>query len=194
MTASTRDFTRRITMRSIVLALLAGASASAGAEGSVDVNLSNRTIEAQYATGAGSAEFSVGGLYNEDQKDWEVNVGLLAAGDTQVSGSRLDAGLGGRVYAVHVSDKDLVALALGGRVRWFPGNGSFGIGGYTFYAPAVVTVMDGDHFWDSGVRAELELQKNTALYVGYRWMRAYLNNETSPYVDKGGFVGIQIGF
>ena len=189
-----RDYIRRITMRLIVLALLAGASAAAAAAGSVDINLSNHTIEAQYATGAGSAEFNVGGLYNEDQKDWEFNVGLLAAGDTQVAGSRLDAGLGGRVYAVRVSDKDLVALGLGGRVRWFPGNGSFAIGGYAFYAPPVVTVMDGDHFLDSGVRAEVELQRNTGLYVGYRWMHAYLTNQTSPYVDKGGFIGVRIGF
>jgi hypothetical protein len=181
-------------MRLIVLALLAGASAAAAADGSVDINLSNHTIEAQYATGAGSAEFNVGGLYNEDQKDWEFNLGLLAAGDTQVAGSRLDAGLGGRVYAVRVSDKDLVALGLGGRVRWFPGNGSFAIGGYAFYAPPVVTVMDGDHFLDSGVRAEVELQRNTALYVGYRWMHAYLTNQTSPYVDKGGLIGVRIGF
>jgi len=181
-------------MRFVVLALLAGASAAAAAAGSVDINLSNHTLEAQYSAAAGSADFSVGGLYNEDQKNWEANVGLLAAGDTQVSGSRVDAGLGGRIYAVHVSDKDLVALGLGGRVRWFPGNGSFGIGGYTYYAPAVVTVMDGDHFWDSGVRAELELQRNTSLYVGYRWMHAYLNNQSNPYVDKGGFVGVQIGF
>lgn len=181
-------------MRFILLALLAGASAAAAA-GSVDVNLSNHTIEAQYATSAGTAEFTAGGLYNnQDQKDWEFNVGLLAAGDTQVSGSRLDVGLGGKIYAVHVSDKDLAALGLGGRVRWFPGNGSFAVGGYAFYAPSVVTFGDGDHFVDSGVRAEVELQKNTALYVGYRWMHAFLTNQTNPYVDKGGFIGVQIGF
>lgn len=180
-------------MRFIALALLAGASAAAAA-GSADVNLSNHTIEAQYAVGAGSAEFTVGGLYNDDKTSWAVNVGLLAAGDTQVAGSRLDAGLGGKVYAVHVDGKDLLALGLGGRARWFPGNSSFGIGGHAFYAPTVVTFVDGDRFRDLGLRAEVELVRNSTLYAGYRWMRADLTNQTKPYVDKGAFVGIQIGF
>ena len=180
-------------MRLIVLALLAAASAAATA-GSMDVNLSNHTIEGQYAGGAGSAEFTVGGLYNEDKKNWAANVGLLAAGDTQIAGSRLDAGLGGKAYAVHVSGKDLLALGLGGRLRWFPGNGSFGIGGHVFYAPTVVTFVDGDRFRDLGLRAEVELVRNSTLYVGYRWMRADLTNHAAPYVDKGAFVGIQIGF
>lgn len=193
MKVSMHDFIRRFTMRLIALALLAVASAAATA-GSVDINLSNHTIEAQYATAAGSAEFTAGGLYNEDQKDWAINVGLLAAGDTQVAGSRLDAGLGGKLYAVHVSDKDLMALGLGGRLRWFPGNGSFAIGGHAFYAPTVVTFVDGDRFVDLGLRAEVELVRNSTLYVGYRWMRADLNNQTRPYVDKGAFVGVQIGF
>lgn len=180
-------------MRMIVFALLAGASAAAAA-GSLDVNLSNHTIEAQYASNAGSAQISLGGLYNEDNKDWLAHVGLLAAGETETGGSRFDAGLGGKFYAVHVSGKDLLALGLGGQLRWFPGNRSFAVGGYAFYAPSVVTFVDGEKFSDVGLRAEIEVVRNSTLYAGYRWVKADLTNHTSPYVDKGAFVGIRIEF
>jgi hypothetical protein len=180
-------------MRFIVFALLAGVSVAAAA-GSMDINLSNHTIEAQYATSAGSAQMSLGGLYNDDNKNWFAQVGLLASGETETGGSRFDAGLGGKLYAVHVAGKDLLALGLGGQLRWFPGNRSFGVGGYAFYAPSVVTFVDGEKFSDLGLRAEIEVVKNSTLYAGYRWVKAELSNHTSSYVDKGGFVGIRIDF
>jgi len=180
-------------MRLIVFALLAGASVAAAA-GSLDINLSNHTVETQYSTNAGSAQMSLGGLYNDDEKNWFVQAGLLAAGETETGGSRFDAGLGGKLYAVHVSGKDLLALGLGGQLRWFPGNRSFAVGGYAFYAPSVVTFVDGERFSDVGLRVEIEVVKNSTLYAGYRWVKAELSNHTSPYVDKGAFVGIRIDF
>ncbi len=181
-------------MRFIVFAVLAVASVSAVAAGSVDLNLSNHTVESHYATSAGNAQVSLGGLYNEDNRNWFADVGLLAAGETEAGGSRFDAGLGGRLYAVHAGGKDLLALGLGGQLRWWPGNRSFAVGGYGFYAPNVVTFGDGEKFSDLGLRAEIELVRNSTLYAGYRWIKAELNNNTSPYVDKGAFVGIRIEF
>lgn len=180
-------------MRLILFALIAGTSLAAAA-GSMDINLSNHAIEAQYASSAGSAQMSLGGLYNDDNKNWFAQVGLLAAGETETGGSRFDAGLGGKLYAVHASGKDLIALGLGGQLRWFPGNRSFGIGGYGFYAPSVVTFVDGENFSDLGLRAEIEVVKNSTLYAGYRWVKADLTNHTSHYIDKGAFVGIRIDF
>jgi hypothetical protein len=180
-------------MRLILFALLAGASVAAAA-GSMDINLSNHAIEAQYATNAGSAQMSLGGLYNEDNKNWLAHIGVLASGETETGGSRFDAGLGGKFYAVHASGKDLLALGLGGQLRWFPGNRSFAVGGHAFYAPSVVTFVDGDKFLDLGLRAEIEVVRNSTLYAGYRWVKADLINHTGPYVDKGAFVGIRIDF
>ena len=180
-------------MRLIVFALLACASVAAAA-GGMDVSLSGHTIEAQYSANAGSAQTTLGGLYNDNNKNWFVQGGLLASGETETGGSRFDAGLGGKLYAVHVSGKDLLALGLGGQVRWFPGNHSVGIGGHAFFAPSVVTFVDGEKFWDLGVRVEVELVRNSTLYAGYRWVKAELTNHTSPYVDKGAHVGIRIDF
>jgi YfaZ precursor len=182
-------------MRLIVFALLAAASFSAAA-GSVDINLSNTTVEAKFYANAGAADWTFGGLYNRDTKDRALNVGLLATGDSAIANSRIEGGLGGKLYSVTVSNPnaDVLALALGGQLRWFPGNGSFAIGPYAFYAPRVVTVLDGQRFFDVGVRAELELIRNSFVYVGYRQMRVDLDNQAKRDVDKGGFVGLQIKF
>jgi len=180
-------------LRLSVFALLAGASVSASA-GSVDVNLSRDSIEARYYSSAGLVEMTVGGLYNQDQKNWDVNVGLLSTGESYNAGSRLEGGLGGKLYAVSVGKSQVVALGLGGQFRWFFASGPIGIGGYAFYAPSVVTTLDGESFREVGVRADFELVKNSTLYWGYREVIVKLGNHTQVDVDKGSFVGIQIKF
>jgi hypothetical protein len=180
-------------MRLIVFALLAAASFSAAA-GSVDLNLSNHSIEAKFYANAGAADWTFGGLYNRDTRDRALNVGLLATGDSAIGNSRFEGGLGGKVYSVTVGNADVLALALGGQVRWFPGNGSFALGAYAFYAPHVVTLLDGQRFFDVGVRAEVELIRNSFLYVGYRQVQAELDKQVKLNVDKGAFVGMQIKF
>ncbi len=180
-------------MRSFVFALLAAASFSAAA-GSVDLNLSNHSIEAKFYANAGAADWTFGGLYNRDTKDRALNVGLLATGDTAIGNSRFEGGLGGKLYSVTVGNGDVLALALGGQVRWFPGNGSFALGTYVFYAPHVVTLLDGQQFFDVGVRAEVEVIRNSFLYVGYRQVQAELDNNVKINVDKSAFVGMQIKF
>ena len=180
-------------MRLIVFVLLAAASFSAAA-GSVDLNLSNHSIEAKFYANAGAADWTFGGLYNRDTRDRALNVGLLATGDSAIGNSRFEGGLGGKVYSVTVGNADVLALALGGQARWFPGNGSFALGAYVFYAPHVVTLLDGQRFFDVGVRAEVEVIRNSFLYVGYRQMQAELDNQVKLNVDKGAFVGMQIKF
>jgi len=180
-------------MRLIFFALLAAASFSAAA-GSVDLNLSNHSIEAKFYANAGAADWTFGGLYNRDSRDRALNVGLLATGDSAIGNSRFEGGLGGKVYSVTVGNADVLALALGGQARWFPGNGSFALGAYVFYAPHVVTLLDGQRFFDVGVRAEVELIRNSFLYVGYRQVQAELDNQAKLNVDKGAFVGMQIKF
>jgi len=180
-------------MRLIVFGLLAAASFSAAA-GSVDLNLSNHSIEAKFYANAGAADWTFGGLYNRDTRDRALNVGLLATGDSAIGNSRFEGGLGGKVYSVAVGNADVLALALGGQMRWFPGNGSFALGAYVFYAPHVVTLLDGQRFFDVGVRAEVELIRNSFLYVGYRQVQAELDNQVKLNVDKGAFIGVQIKF
>jgi len=180
-------------MRWIVFAVLALASVAATA-GTLDINLSNDTIEAKYDNPFGAADWTFGGLYNRDDKNYLFDIGLLAAGEGNAGKSRVSGGLGGKVYAIHVAGSDVAALALGGQLRWFPNNGNFGFGGYAFYAPKVVTFIDGKNFYDTGLRAEVEVFRNSFAYVGVRWTRAELEDGSQPYIDRGGYVGLMVNF
>jgi len=164
--------------------------------GTADLNLSNRTIEGKFYANAGLADWTFGALYNRDEKNSVVNVGLLAVGDSYIGNSRVKGGIGGKLYAVGLDqpNADVLALGLGGQFAWFPADGPFGIGAYGFYSPRVVTALDGERFWEAGVRAEVEVIKNSSVYVGYRKVRAELDDGSTPYVDRGGFAGIQIKF
>jgi YfaZ precursor len=179
----------------IFTALLAAAFSGAAMADSIDVNLNNDTIQAEYASYWRTADFTLGGLWNRDTHDWVATAGLLARGAKQTQGSRTEVGVGGKAYVVSVGDSDIRALGLGGAARVFPGNGPFGIGGYAFYAPNVVTGGDAKNFWEAGAHLDFEVIRDTAdIYVGYRKLRAELNDGTHVTVDKGGHVGVRIRF
>jgi hypothetical protein len=162
---------------------------------SLDINLNNDSVQATYATAWRQAEFNAGLLSNTDQNDWVASMGLLASGEKQTGETRTEAGLGGKVYVASVSNKDVLALGLGGQFSVHPNNMPIGFGGYLYYAPDVITFMDGKKFWEWGVRAEFEVVKKTAnIYVGYRKVRADLDNNTNVTVDSGGHVGVKISF
>lgn len=162
---------------------------------SVDLNLNNDSIQATYATNWRAAEFNVGLLSNTDKNDWVASIGLLALGEKQTGESRTEGGLGGKIYLADVQNKDVLALGLGGQFRVFPSNGPIGIGGYAYYAPDIVTAMDGKKFWEWGARVEFEMVKKTAnIYVGYRKVRTDLDNNSNVTIDSGGHVGVRISF
>jgi hypothetical protein len=179
----------------IFLAALAAGFSSAVAADSIDINLNDDTIQAIYASNWRTAELNFGLLTNTDTDDWAASVGLLALGERQTGASRTEGGLGGKIYLVDVANQDVLALGLGGQFRTFPNNGPIGFGGYLYYAPNVVTAMDGERFWEAGVRVEFEMVKQTAnIYLGYRKMRADLDNGQDITVDSGFHAGVKISF
>ena len=180
------------TIFAVAVALAAGGAAARA--DSLDINLNNESIQATYAAELRAAEFNVGALYNDDRDDWVVSMGIVASGEGQ-GGTRTEAGLGGKIYGASVDNQDLLALGLGGQFRVFPGNGPVGIGAYGFYAPDIVTGMDGKKFWEAGARLEFELVRRTAnIYLGYRKVRAEFTNGTEATIDSGGHVGVRISF
>jgi hypothetical protein len=162
---------------------------------SFDINLSSDSVQMTYASTMRSAEITTGALYNNDQDDWAAHLGLVTLGSKRSMSSRSEVGLGGRIYAASVGDNDVLALALGGQFRWFPGDGIFGLGGQLFYAPDIVTGGDSERFWEAGVRLELEVVRQSAsIYVGYRKVETRLDNGPDLTLDKGGHAGVHIRF
>lgn len=179
----------------IFLAALAASFSIPVLADSLDINLNNDTVQATYATSWRKAEFNAGFLSNTDQDDWAASIGLLASGEKQTGETRTEAGLGGKVYVASVSNKDVLALGLGGQFSVHPNNGPIGFGGYLYYAPDIITFMDGKKFWEWGARVEFEVVKKTAnVYIGYRKMRADLDNNAHVTVDSGGHAGVRISF
>lgn len=161
---------------------------------SFDINLSNDDVQLTYGSSFRSAEVTTGILYNEDD-DWTAHVGLVAMGEKQGGASRSDASLGGRLYYASAGSTDALALALGGRFRWFPANGAIGLSGYGFYAPDIVTGVDATRFWDAGASIEFEVVRRTAsVYVGYSKVEMRLEDGTDVTVNKGGHVGLRLLF
>jgi hypothetical protein len=186
----------KIVMIARALAAIASACVvTVASADALDINLNSDAVEIRYATNFRAAEFSVGGIVNDKYDAWLAHAGLLAIGERSTKDSRSEAGLGGRIYGASSGDFELLALALGGQFRWFPGNGPFGLGAYGYYAPDIVTGVDGTRFWEAGARAEFEVVKGTAsLYVGYRRARAEFKNDIEGDLDKSGHVGVRISF
>lgn len=181
-------------LRIILAALAAGFSGAISAD-SLDINLNDDSVQATYATNWRTAEFNAGLLSNTDQNDWAASIGLLALGEQQTGNTRIEAGLGGKIYLADVANQDVLALGLGGQFRTFPDNGPIGLSGYLYYAPDIVTAMDGKKFWELGARVEFEMVKKAAnIYLGYRKMRADLDDGRDITVDSGFHVGVKITF
>ena len=166
---------------------------------SLDLNLSDHSVQFVYGRSFRSAEVTVGALYvekgNNPESHRAAHLGLIASAERRGTAWRSEAGLGGRLYFASAGSSDAAALALGGEFRWFPGEGPVSIGGYGYYAPDIVTGIDAKHLWEAGARVELEVVRNTAkVYVGYRKMEMRLENDVDVTVDKGGHFGLSIVF
>lgn len=179
----------------IFAAFLAVICSGAAVADSLDINLNDDSLEGVYTTNWRTADASVGLLYNDEQEDWVASAGLLAMGERQSANRVFQGGLGGKLYVASVSNEDIIALGLGGQVRVYPGNGPIAISGSLFYAPDIVTMLDGEEFWEASVRAEFEMVKRRAsFYIGYREIQADLDNGRDVTVDNGLHAGVKIVF
>lgn len=178
-----------------LLAFLMAIWSGAAAADSLDINLNDDSLEGIYTSNWRTAEASAGLLYNDDKEDWVASAGLLALGERQNANRVFQGGLGGKLYMASVSNEDIIALGLGGQVRVYPGNGPIAISGSVFYAPDIVTILDGEEFWEANLRAEFEMVKRRAsVYVGYREIQADLDDGRDVTVDNGLHAGVKITF
>lgn len=162
---------------------------------SLDINLNDDSLEGIYTSNWRTAEASFGMLYNDDKEDWVASAGLLVLGERQDANRVFQGGLGGKLYFASVSNEDVLALGLGGQVRVYPGNGPIAVSGSLFYAPDIVTMLDGEKFWEASVRAEFEMVKRRAsVYVGYREIQADLDDGRDITVDNGLHAGVKVVF
>jgi hypothetical protein len=182
--------------------LLSGAAASAQ---TLDLNVSNDSALFRYivrdtdSTGFGNREVDLGLAYTTD----DAIVGMFGAQVVAEAGSRspgLDAGLGLKLFGANADldeqdDMSLFALTLGGQLHFVPPPvPRIGFSLQGFFSPNVVTFGDADRFSYLSTAVEYRVLPQAMVYLGYRKMRAGLEDGGTATIESGGHLGFQLEF
>ncbi|MDH5648420.1 MAG: YfaZ family protein [Gammaproteobacteria bacterium] len=185
-------------LRSLIITIMVFVPVATVSADSLDVNFSNESVRAIYNLDRGTKDFSFGGLFvNPDQGSSAtlLHAGLEVTGDGYSGDNVFEGRLGFRGYLLSTDTVDVSALAIGGQVKLFPQGSKVGFGINAFYAPEIVTGLDGDRFWEWGARLEFRLFETGTLYVGFREVQIRLEGSTRDVtIDDGGFIGLDIKF
>ncbi|MGE0370479.1 MAG: YfaZ family outer membrane protein [Gammaproteobacteria bacterium] len=191
-------------VRGMVAAALLACAAAVPAQ-TLDLNMSNDSALFRYiildrdSSGLGSKEVDLGLVYSTD----DAIVGMFGAQLVAEAGSRspgLDAGLGLKLFGANADvdggdDVSLFALTLGGQLHFVPPPWPrIGVSLEGFFSPDVVTFGDADKFAYLSAALEYRVLPQAMVYLGYRKMRAGLEEGDNVTVESGGHLGFQLEF
>ncbi len=164
-----------------------------------DISLSNDAAKLMYTApmgqqGFGRGEFDGTLLFTDDDSIMGA-VGFGVVGEAGSGSPGLNAGVGIRLYGLNTDNNDVAALTLGGQLRFSPAAlPRLRLLGSINFAPSIVTFMDGDRFIDTGVSVGYEVLQDAVAYIGYRRIRANIENGPDLTVDQGAHIGINFRF
>ncbi|MGF1644703.1 MAG: YfaZ family outer membrane protein [Thiotrichales bacterium] len=178
-----------------LLALMPAAHAA-----TLEIAVGNDMVSAELAAdssfvGIGGAEFSLGGLINDDD-DRMLSLGLLSRAPPTAD-NPFAAALGVKLFAADIdeADADSRALTLGLELmHHIPARWPMAIGGRVFYAPNITTWGDGKNFLETGARFEINFLPNTTAFLGYRRISTKLEIGGTHEIDDATHLGIRIQF
>lgn len=191
-------------MHRIILALLLLLLTCVAAQAaSLEVDLNDFSVQGQYLQPIteddyGTSLFDIRALYNDHQDMTLISGGFNFLGKPgNVPG--LDLGVGLDFYAGQTThepmDRDLVALALGGRATFRPpALQGFGFGAKLFYAPEILSFADAEGLVEGALRLEYALTPKIRLFAEYQEIRADFDLTGSHTVDEGLRGGFQAQF
>lgn len=190
-------------IRIIQIVVLALVSSTASAE-AIKAYLGSEAARFSYATEAfgqqfGRLETEFGVLITDHpevarQDDYLAHLGL------QVRGESLDfpliVSVGGRVYYGEASTYDVSGIGIGGDLLLLPESwGGFGLGGFFYYAPGVVSFQDAEKIREWGLFASFQITPQASIVAGMQNVEAELDNNLGTVeIEDGGFFGIDIRF
>lgn len=160
-------------MKRLASAVLAAGMAVTAQAATLDININNETIRAEYDAPLpqNRLNMAVGVLYHE-KDNTDALIGHLGF-HTQEDTARYSIGVGGRLYGIMLDagpvDYDGFALGLGaqGSVS-FPQLPQMRFGGHLYFAPKVISFGDVDGMSDMSVRAYYQALKDVDVYLGWR--------------------------
>lgn len=166
---------------------------------SLDLNIHSDAIRATYARAIGQAErgleFDAGLLHAENPGETQdlVHAGLMVSGQNWSKQGNFDISLGGRAVAADLKAGNVLAAAVGGRVRFSPIN-RFGIGGDVFYAPKITSFLDSEEYTEWNVRADYQLLAQGFIYIGYRRVETKIKDKGTYQIDDNVHLGMKLLF
>ena len=188
-------------IRSILALVVLVVSSGANAQ-SLDMNLSNDTVEGVFegavgGTGLGKSSYDFSVLFSErkDENNWMIGGGFTVSGDAGSDVPGLQFGVGVKVYTMEVAKFDVTAIPLGGHVKYAPPamNRLF-VMGSAFWAPQIVTLYDGDEFIYSSFKVGYEILPAADVYIGYRNIFVDIKNRDDERVSETWMAGVKLAF
>jgi hypothetical protein len=169
---------------------------------SVDLNLSNDTVEGVFSgavggTGMGKSRYDISVLFSEegDDENWMAGGGFTVSGDAGSDAPGLELGVGIKAYIMEVAKYDVSAIPLGGYVRYAPPvMNRFYVLASLFWAPEIVTFYDGEEFKYGQLKFGYELLPTADFYLGYRNIDADIKNRRDEEVAEGWMAGVKLTF
>jgi len=182
-------------MRRHLLAIILLATAGAVKADGLDIFLNNNTVGVDYLTTYRGSDINFGFLTSNanNSSDWIAHGGLLVLGKEYGADSKVEGGLGAKVYFSSIGGNSVTAAAIGGQATYFPKSSKFGVGGYVYFAPDIIT-FGGSSFTEYGLRAEYQMIETASAYVGIHNITVTPDGSGSVKVDDGLHVGINLRF
>jgi hypothetical protein len=174
--------------------LLAAISSGAAAD-SLDINLHDEALRATYAVippARRGVEVEIGHYFNEDDQ-FITHLGMHVSGENWSQRGVFDIGLGGRLVYVNTDPFDEAALAVGMRLRFSPVQ-RLGVGGSIYYAPQIVTFMDGENYQEATLSVDYQVLPQAFVYVGYRNIEVDFDKAKDVELDDKVHIGMRLLF
>ena len=187
---------------SAILALALLAAVPARAE-QFDLNVSSDSFRAaldgplsRLFEGSKGA-YDLGLLVNHEGDDdaFAAHGAFLLTGNAGAQDADVTAGVGVRAQYLNLEDDNGGGLALGGQVEVrFPGFERFGFSAYGWYQPEVLSLGKVEEQTEWAASVDYKILKDAAIYVGYRELRADIENAGSHTLDEGAHFGLRLNF
>lgn len=189
-------------MKRMMVAVVASLAWNIAGAQSLDMNLSNNTVEGVFAapvsgTGLGRSSYDVSVLFSErdDDNNWMLGGGFTVTGEAGSDAPGLEFGVGVKAYTMEVAKYDVTAIPLGGHIRYAPpGMNRLFFKASLYWAPEIVTLYDGDQFLYITSRVGYEILPTADLYLGYRNIDVDIKNRDDVRVAESWMLGVQLTF
>jgi len=176
-------------------ALLLSALSTAAAADSLDINLHDEAMRISFAVSPPARrglEMELGHYFNEGDQSI-THLGLQVSGENWSKSGVFDIGMGGRIVYVKADPLDEAALAIGARVRFSPVQ-RVGFGGSIYYAPKIVTFLDGEDYQEFSLSVDYQVLPQAFVYVGYRNIEVDFEDVADVEFDDEVHLGMRIAF